>query len=41
MREGQAERLFQAEDALGTPVGEVGLRVGRVSGSFIHLIDRV
>lgn len=39
VREGQAERLFQAEDALGTPVGEVGLRVGRVSGSFIHLID--
>lgn len=39
VREGQADRLFQAEDALGTPVGDVGLRVGRVSGSFIHLID--
>lgn len=39
VREGQAERLFQAEDALGAPVGEVGLRAGRVSGSFVHLID--
>ena len=40
MREGQAERLFEADDALGTPVGEVGLRIGRVCGSFVHLIDR-
>lgn len=40
VQEGQAERLFQARDALGALVGDVGLRVGRVSGSFIHLIDR-
>lgn len=40
VQEGQAERLFQARDATGALVGDVGLRVGRVSGSFIHLIDR-
>lgn len=39
VREGRAERLFEARDALGALVGDVGLRVGHVSGSFIHLID--
>lgn len=37
--EGNAERLFRARDALGTDLGEVGLRRGLVAGSFIHLID--
>ncbi|MNL65992.1 Cobyrinic acid A,C-diamide synthase [compost metagenome] len=32
-------RLFAAEDALGEPLGELGLRQGRVAGSYIHLID--
>jgi len=32
--------LFDAADAVGTPLGAVGCVAGRVSGSFIHLIDR-
>ncbi len=32
--------LFQAEDAEGTDLPPMGLRAGRVSGSFAHLIDR-
>ncbi len=32
--------LFEAADAAGTPLGAVGCVAGRVSGSFIHLIDR-
>jgi len=35
-----AAPLFQAADARGRPLGELGARVGRVAGSFIHLIDR-
>ncbi len=35
-----AESLFQAEDAEGNDLGPLGLRDGRVAGSFIHLIDR-
>jgi cobyrinic acid a,c-diamide synthase len=35
-----AKSLFQAEDAEGNDLGPVGLRDGRVAGSFIHLIDR-
>lgn len=38
MRSGAAERLFHAEDAIGTPIGSVGLRRDNVMGSFIHLI---
>ena len=30
--------LWQAQDAEGTDLGPVGLRKGRVSGSFVHLI---
>ncbi|WP_428699424.1 cobyrinate a,c-diamide synthase [Stappia sp.] len=41
VREGEASRLFEARDAAGTLIGDVGLRVGRVMGSYIHLIDRV
>ncbi len=32
--------LFAASDAAGTPLGDAGMSVGTVSGSFIHLIDR-
>ena len=32
--------LFAASDATGAPLGDAGMSVGRVSGSFIHLIDR-
>lgn len=39
--EGDADRLFKAQDAAGTDLGSVGLRRGRVAGSFMHLIDRV
>ncbi|MBA3041827.1 MAG: cobyrinate a,c-diamide synthase [Alphaproteobacteria bacterium] len=37
--EGAADRLFAAQDALGTSLGDVGLRRGNVAGSFMHLID--
>lgn len=37
--EGAADRLFEAEDALGQPLGAVGLRRGAVAGSYMHLID--
>ncbi|WP_210526809.1 cobyrinate a,c-diamide synthase [Rubellimicrobium arenae] len=33
--------LFRARDAEGTQLPPMGLRRGRVSGSFAHLIDRV
>jgi cobyrinic acid a,c-diamide synthase len=37
--EGAAERLFEAEDAAGAPLGAIGLRRDRVMGSFAHVID--
>ncbi|MFN6943285.1 MAG: cobyrinate a,c-diamide synthase [Parvibaculum sp.] len=37
--EGAADRLFEAEDALGEPLGAVGLRRGSIAGSYMHLID--
>jgi cobyrinic acid a,c-diamide synthase len=37
--EGAADRLFEAEDALGEKLGSVGLRRGSVAGSYMHLID--
>ncbi|ALN71783.1 cobyrinate a,c-diamide synthase [Aureimonas sp. AU20] len=37
--EGAADRLFEARDALGTDLGAMGLRCGRVMGSFAHVID--
>ena len=40
VQEGPGEALFQARDAEGADLGPVGLRHGRVAGSFIHLIDR-
>lgn len=38
--EGAADRPFAAEDAAGAALGPVGLRRGRVLGSYLHLIDR-
>ncbi|MXN66631.1 cobyrinate a,c-diamide synthase [Stappia sp. GBMRC 2046] len=39
--DGEAERLFFARDALGEKRPAMGLRKGRVMGSFAHVIDRV
>ncbi len=36
--EGDAPRLFHAKDAEGTDLGEIGLRVGQIAGSFAHII---
>ncbi|EJN03944.1 cobyrinate a,c-diamide synthase [Phyllobacterium sp. YR531] len=41
VREGKAERLFHVRDALGDNLGNAGLRVGSVSGSYMHVIDLV
>ena len=38
VREGNAERLFEASDAAGSPLQPMGLRRGRVMGSYAHLI---
>src|SRR5262245_49851489 len=37
----EGEMLFEAENARGESVGPMGLRRGRVLGSFCHLIDSV
>jgi cobyrinic acid a,c-diamide synthase len=39
VREGDAARLFRVRDALGEDLGEAGLRVGSVCGSYMHIID--
>jgi cobyrinic acid a,c-diamide synthase len=39
--EGDGDRVFEAESADGTPLGPIGLRRGRVMGSFAHVIDPV
>ena len=36
--EGQADRLFDAADAMGDPLSPMGLRRGRVMGSYAHVI---
>ena len=36
--EGDAPGLFRAKDAEGTDLGEIGLRVGQIAGSFAHII---
>jgi cobyrinic acid a,c-diamide synthase len=41
VREGNADRLFRVSDALGNDLGDAGLRVGPVSGSYMHVIDLV
>lgn len=38
--EGDADRLFTAQDANGVDLGPCGLQRGRVAGSFMHIIDR-
>jgi cobyrinic acid a,c-diamide synthase len=38
--EGPGDRLFEAASADGTALGPIGLRRGRVMGSFAHVIDR-
>ena len=38
--EDAADRPFEAEDAVGNGLGALGQRVGRVLGSYLHLIDR-
>lgn len=40
VEEGQGERLFAAQAADGSALGPIGLRRGRVMGSFAHAIDR-
>jgi len=37
----EGEPLFRARDAEGTELAPMGLRRGRVTGSFAHLIDRL
>jgi len=37
--EGEADRLFEVEDAAGVSLGSAGLRRGNVSGSYMHVID--
>ncbi|TWD57787.1 cobyrinic acid a,c-diamide synthase [Agrobacterium vitis] len=37
--EGDADRLFEAQDALGNSLGSVGLRRGMIAGSYMHIID--
>nr|WP_312968216.1 cobyrinate a,c-diamide synthase [Brucella intermedia] len=39
LHEGEADRLFHVRDAAGDELGEAGLRIGSVSGSFMHVID--
>ncbi|MBB5534922.1 cobyrinate a,c-diamide synthase [Rhizobium giardinii] len=39
LSEGDAERLFDTTDAVGTPLGAAGLRRGQVAGSFMHIVD--
>jgi cobyrinic acid a,c-diamide synthase len=38
-RHGDADPLFFASDALGEDLGSVGTMRGKVSGSYMHLID--
>ena len=37
---GNANALFRTFNAEGEPLGDAGLRVGNVMGSFVHLMDR-
>jgi cobyrinic acid a,c-diamide synthase len=38
-REGAAEPLFAASDSAGRQIGPVGLKRGRIMGSYAHVID--
>lgn len=37
--QGDGDPLFKAADAAGRDLGEIGLRAGRVMGSYAHVID--
>lgn len=41
VKRGEGAPLFAVSDALGNDLGEMGLKVGSVSGSYCHVIDRV
>ena len=41
LREGGDETLFRCADARGRDLGPAGRRIGRIMGSFVHLIDRM
>ena len=41
LREGGNEALFRCADARGRDLGPAGRRIGRIMGSFVHLIDRM
>lgn len=40
VEEGRADRLFEARDGAGAPLPAMGLRRGKVCGSFAHVIAR-
>ena len=40
LREDGDEALFRCADARGRELGPAGRRIGRIMGSFVHLIDR-
>jgi cobyrinic acid a,c-diamide synthase len=39
VEEGAGDALFEAADSSGQPLGPIGRRLGRVMGSFAHVID--
>ena len=41
LREDGDEALFRCADARGRDIGQAGRRIGRIMGSFVHLIDRM
>ena len=41
LREDGDEALFRCADARGRELGPAGRRIGRIMGSFVHLIDRM
>ena len=41
LREDGEEALFRCADARGRDLGPAGRRIGRITGSFVHLIDRM
>lgn len=38
---GSADPLFSASDTIGTAIGDMGMRRGRIMGSYAHIIDAV
>lgn len=37
---GSAETLFSVSDAEDNPLGDMGMRIGNIAGSYMHVIDR-